>query len=63
MCNGTDCPLRHNCYRATAKPNEFRQSYFMELPYNKKKGNCNEYWPEDYFDPHVILKPIKNEDK
>jgi hypothetical protein len=63
MCEGTNCPLRHNCYRVNAIPNEFRQSYFTELPYDKNKGKCNEYWPEDYYDPNLILKPDKNENK
>jgi hypothetical protein len=45
------------------KPNEFWQAYFTELPYDKKKGKCSEYWPEDYYDSNLILKPDKNEDK
>jgi hypothetical protein len=46
-----------------AKPDESWQWYFTELPYDKKKGSCNEYWPEDYYDPNMILKPDKNENK
>jgi len=63
MCEGINCPLRHNCYRVNAIPNEFRQAYFIELPYDKNKGKCSEYWPEDYYDPNLILKPDKNENK
>ena len=27
MCVGTGCPLRETCYRYTAEPNEYRQSF------------------------------------
>lgn len=27
MCTGTGCPLREKCYRYTATPNEYRQSF------------------------------------
>lgn len=48
MCNGInsdtkiECPLRENCYRFTAKPNEFRQSYFITAPFEEDK--CDHYW-------------------
>ena len=36
MCTGFDenreCPFRNKCYRATAKPSEYRQTYFAVLP-------------------------------
>ena len=41
MCFGKGCPLKDNCYRFTAKPNEFRQSYLMEVPF--KDGKCEEF--------------------
>lgn len=44
MCMGGDCPLKETCYRFTAKPNEYRQSYFCEPPYNENKTTCNYYW-------------------
>jgi hypothetical protein len=45
MCEGTSCPLANRCYRATATPNEFRQSYFIGVPI---KGNeCDEFWPNE----------------
>lgn len=34
MCDGKGCPLKQNCYRFTAKPNE-RQSYFAEAPWER----------------------------
>ena len=33
MCSGQDCPLKETCYRFTATPSEFRQSYFLNIPY------------------------------
>jgi hypothetical protein len=42
MCKGTGCPVKEQCYRFTAKPNEFRQSYFVEVPF--KDGKCEMFW-------------------
>lgn len=42
MCPGTDCPHKETCYRFTATPNEFRQSYFVTPPI--KDGKCEMYW-------------------
>lgn len=42
MCKGTNCPAKESCYRYTAKPNEFMQSWFMEPPI--KDGKCEMYW-------------------
>jgi len=44
MCSGQDCPLKETCYRFTAKPNELRQSYFSNPPYNLKTKSCNHYY-------------------
>jgi hypothetical protein len=41
MCEGKNCPLKESCYRYTAKPNEYRQSYFVNSPV--KDGQCDEY--------------------
>ena len=32
MCNGGDCPAKEYCYRFKAPINEYRQSYFQEIP-------------------------------
>lgn len=40
MCTGEDCKLRDTCYRFTAKPNEFMQSYFGKSPI-KDDGTCD----------------------
>jgi hypothetical protein len=45
MCMGTNCPQKETCYRFTAKPNEYRQAYFIEPPL--KEGKCEMYWGEN----------------
>lgn len=42
MCEGTDCPMKEKCYRFTAPINEYRQSYFVNVPL--KDGECEHYW-------------------
>ena len=46
-CKGTNCPRKEDCYRFTAKDTmvggESYQSYFVEVPLDKK-GNCDEFW-------------------
>ena len=43
MCNNTDCYLKDKCYRFTATPNKYRQSYFSEKV-NKNKNECDYFW-------------------
>lgn len=38
------CPKRASCYRFTAVPSEYRQSYFAKLPYDEEKQSCDHYW-------------------
>ena len=45
MCPGTDCPQKEKCYRFTAKPSEYMQSYFMKPPI--KDGKCDMYWGDN----------------
>jgi hypothetical protein len=45
MCVGTGCPYKEKCYRYTAKPSEFLQSWFMETPI--KDGKCDMFWGEN----------------
>jgi len=47
MCEGQDCPLKESCYRYTATPSEFRQSYFIDPPYNEEKKECDHYWKNE----------------
>lgn len=43
MCTGEGCPNKTLCYRYCAPINEFRQSYFMEVPYHKDTDKCSEF--------------------
>lgn len=43
-CSGKNCPLSNTCYRFLAEDNKFRQSYFVEPPYNKELNECEHYW-------------------
>ena len=43
-CEGTGCPLKETCYRFTATPSEFRQSYFLNIPYDEETKNCEYLW-------------------
>jgi hypothetical protein len=40
-----------HCYRRTAKPSEFRQSYFGTPP--EKDGKCEYYWANYSHQFHV----------
>ena len=42
MCQDTKCPKRKKCYRFTAKPDEYRQSYFSNTP--RKNSKCEYFW-------------------
>ena len=41
MCFGKDCPYKEDCYRYTAKPDEY-QAYFSNPPI--EDGKCDYYW-------------------
>jgi hypothetical protein len=57
MCSGEKCPLKENCYRFLAIPNEFRQSYFMNPPYNHQTNECEYFWD------NYLYQKIKDENK
>jgi len=42
MCKGTNENICVSCYRRTATPNEYSQSYFIDIPIIKE-GKCDEY--------------------
>ena len=42
MCSGDGCTIKESCYRFKALVNEFRQSFFMEVP--GKDETCDYYW-------------------
>ena len=47
-CEGTNCPVKDNCYRHTAVEG-YRQSYFSIPPgeINEGKFTCDMYWGEN----------------
>ena len=47
MCKGGGCELKELCYRYTAEPSPYMQSYFTEPPFKEKMGgsDCEYYWP------------------
>lgn len=55
MCNNKTCDNREKCYRFTATPNEWRQSYFYKDPeptisVNSLDGetfDCEHFYPND----------------
>ena len=59
MCEGTGCPLANRCYRATATPNEFRQSYFIGVPI--KGSECDEFCPNEAPNVTVPVTVIKSQ--
>jgi len=51
MCSTKECPLHETCYRFTATPSDFRQSYFAGDPRDVKERRpgeeeteCAFYW-------------------
>jgi len=42
MCKGSGCRARNHCYRFTATPHEYRQSWFVQTPGSDKK--CEYYY-------------------
>ena len=42
MCEGTGCKVKDKCYRHTAEPHPYRQSWFMNVP--GKDKTCEYYW-------------------
>ena len=45
MCRDKTCKIKESCYRYTAKPNEYRQAYFMQSP--RTTAGCVYFW-ENY---------------
>ena len=44
MCMNKECPLREGCYRATAEPDEYWQTY-SSFEYISAEEKCDHYWP------------------
>lgn len=45
MCVGNGCPKKDDCYRYTAVKNEYRQAYFVSLPYDFDTDKCELFTP------------------
>ena len=43
-CIGKDCKVKESCYRFTAPPSEYWQSYIMP---KVKDGKCEMYWKNE----------------
>jgi hypothetical protein len=48
MCRGEGCHKKHRCYRHTAFPNEYQQSYFVVPPY--QTDGCPYFWQMEEHD-------------
>jgi hypothetical protein len=48
MCKGDNCPLKDQCFRHTAKPDEY-QSYFTVVPFKIKNNEfkCHYLWTDN----------------
>jgi hypothetical protein len=44
MCDNKSCPSNKYCYRFTAKPSEFLQSY-ADFSVEEDEMNCSYFWP------------------
>lgn len=53
MCHGEGCALASQCYRFTAKPDEYLQSWFETSPVSGE--TCVEFIPEN--DKRPVVKP------
>ncbi len=47
MCVGTGCPLREECYRYTAEPNPYRQSFADFTGWVDEFAECNHFTPNE----------------
>lgn len=57
MCTGGSCPHKNKCARFRFKPNEYRQSYFAESPWDRR-NYCDSFMAMDGF-PTSMFAPIE----
>jgi hypothetical protein len=43
MCQDNECPMKNKCYRFTATPSKYGQSYFAETP--REDYYCDYFYP------------------
>lgn len=48
MCKNDNCPLKEKCYRYTAEPSPYRQSYGL-FP-QPKDGKCEYFWDNEWYE-------------
>ena len=60
MCEGIECPWKTRCRRYTSTPNEFRQSYFVDIPGKmvEEVFTCDFFWGDDSDRIYQNLKDI-----
>ena len=44
MCNNKNCKIKDCCYRHTATPNKYWQSYMLVENKVEKKEDCEHFW-------------------
>ena len=44
MCKARGCPIKRKCKRYTAIPDSQYQSYFLKVPFDKIKKECEYFW-------------------
>ena len=54
MCWGDNCPIKETCYRCTATPSKWRQSYFAETPI--KEDNTCDHFMEIWDKPKELMR-------
>ena len=55
MCNNKDCKLKETCYRYTAKPSEYMQSYVHK---EGELEECDMYWKCQPLNKNIKLMSI-----
>lgn len=53
MCKNENCESKTHCYRFTAKPSEFHQTYFIK---DDKVDICSYYWKDEVAYEKVMTK-------
>lgn len=47
MCDAVGCALKQRCYRHTATPSTYRQSYFVKPPVSDDGESCEHVWDNE----------------
>jgi len=60
MCENITCPSKEYCYRYTATPNEFRQSYGV-FTLEEDEINCSHFYPNGKDSNKCKLRGVKRD--